>query len=81
MLAKSVHSPMIADEDNLEVQAISHVRRGFVYHYWRFPRLYNVYGDIVRVAQGHNLGLTAPGGGIPNGRAVHLELALGHHPL
>lgn len=75
-LAKTIHSPVIADEDNLGVQTISHVRRGFVYHDWRFTRLYNVYGDIVRSAKGHNFRFTPPGGGIPYGRAIHLEFSL-----
>ena len=52
-----------------------------MYHYWRFTRLYNVYGDIVRSAKGHDFRFTPPGGGIPYGRAIHLEFALGHHTL
>jgi len=64
MLAKSIHAPVIADEDNLAIQIIVYVRR-FVYDYWRLTGLYDVYRDVVHSAQGHNLGFTSPGGGVP----------------
>ena len=80
-LAESVHPPVIADEDDLAIRTIARIRRGFVYYHWRLPRLHNVYGDVVRSAEGHNLGFTPPRGGIPYRGAVHLEFALGHHAL